>query len=113
MMAQRRVEEEIKPGEWHDVLWHQYMNCVDSLRMQNAVSASEEGTQAFMSHPSWEGFEGNVRILEAMCLGYDIVDDSFVKKHMEEKSVVVFGSLTRILKSKEFWREARPYLGKV
>ena len=105
--------EAIKPGEWHDVLWHQYMNCVDSLRIQNTETSGPpvQGLQGFKSHPSWETFEGNVRILEAMCQGYDLIDKDYKPK--EPNATVIFAALTSLLKRKKIWREGREDLGRL
>ena len=114
MSLQVQREEHIKPGEWHDVLWHHYMNRVDSLRSQAAESSTIPGLgPTFKSHPSFETFEGNVRILEAMCQGYGIIDVDFVKEHEKKSSTVLFADLTSLLKTKDFWKEGRPYLGRL
>lgn len=110
------IEQQVKPGEWHDVLWHQYMNCVDSLRSQNAESSASQGISSFTSYPSWEAFEGNVVILEAMCDGYDLLDDEYRKRRPKEAKIEgreMFSALTNLLKRKGVWKEARPYLGRV
>lgn len=121
-MLQRSIPysdvEQIKPGEWHDVLWHQYMNCVDSLRAQNASTLASEGVSSFTSYPSWEGFEGNVAILESMCEGYGLLDPDYKKKAPPEESNdrdgrKIFSALTDLLKRKGVWKEERPYLGRI
>ena len=117
MSLQTQQEESIKPGEWHDVLWHQYMNCVDSLRAQSAESNTIPGLgPMFKSHPSFETFEGNVVILEAMCEGYDLLDDAYRTKIPEGSKKTprdVFAALTSLLKRKGVWKEGRPYLGRI
>jgi len=114
MALQTLQKESIKPGEWHDVLWHHYMNCVDSLRSQAAESSTIPGFgPTFKSHPSFETFEGNVRILEAMCQGYGFIDDAFVKLHEKDSATSLFAELTKLLKTKDFWKEGRPYLGRI
>ena|SRR2546430_2742929 len=114
MSLQVLREESIKPGEWHDALWHHYMNCVDSLKAQAAESQSIPGIgPQFKSHPSIETFEGNVSILQAMCLGYGIIDEAFVKSREDSKATKLFAELTRVLKEKQFWKEDRPYLGRI
>jgi hypothetical protein len=121
-MLQRVIQypdiEQIKPGEWHDVLWHQYMNCVDSLRSQNASTTAAGGVSSFTSYPSWEGFEGNVAILESMCDGYGLLDELYRKKTPPEDASErdgrkVFSALTDLLKRKGVWKEERPYLGRI
>jgi hypothetical protein len=114
---QLQQQEPIKPGEWHDVLWHQYMNCVDSLHSQSAESQTIPGLgPMFKSHPSLETFDGNVIILEAMCEGYELIDEIYTKKIPEgsKKSPRdTFAALTSLLKRKGVWKEDRPYLGKI
>lgn len=113
MSSQLQREEYIKPGEWHDVLWHQYMNCVDSLKSQTATSQTVPGLgPVFKSGPSIETFEGNVIILEAMCQGYGLIDDDYRKKTAKTPKEV-FSALTDLLKRKGVWKEDRPYLGRV
>jgi hypothetical protein len=117
MSKQVFEKQEIQPGEWHDVLWHQYMNCVDSLHSQSAESQSIPGMgPIFRSHPSLETFDGNVIILEAMCEGYGLIDQDYQKKIPEgsKKSPRdTFSALTDLLKRKGVWKEDRPYLGRV
>ena len=117
MALQVQRDFPIKPGEWHDVLWHQYMNCVDSLRAQAAESSTIPGLgPGFKSHPSWETFEGNVGILEAMCDGYDLLDETYKKaipKGAKKSPKEVFAALTALLKRQKFWKEGRPYLGRI
>jgi hypothetical protein len=117
MSVQQIQKPEVKPGEWHDALWHQYMNCIDSLRAQAAESTGIPGIgPSFRSHPSFETFEGNVSILEAMCEGYGFIDDDYRKKVPEGKQVkgqVIFAALTDLLKRKNVWKEARAYLGRI
>lgn len=117
MSQQLQREEPIKPGEWHDALWHQYMNCVDSLRAQSAESSSIPGLgPMFRSHPSIETFDGNVTILEAMCEGYELIDDKYRAKIPEGSKKSQrdrFAALTTLLKRKGVWREETQYLGRI
>src|SRR5690349_8094824 len=114
MALRVQQDDPIKPGEWHDALWHQYMNCIDSLRAQSAESSSIPGLgPVFKSHPSIETFEGNVVILEAMCEGYDLIDEDYRKKIPEDGKKVPrerFAALTSLLKRRQVWKEDRPYL---
>ncbi len=107
-------EFHIKAGEWHDALWHQYMNTIDSLRAQSAESQTIPGLgPIFKSHPSIETFDGNVNILQWMCHGYGIIDDTFLTDNAKVTAGLRFAKLTKILKEKEFWKEARTYLGRI
>jgi len=113
-------EPQVRPGEWHDALWVQYMNCVNSLRAQSAESMAAQGTQRFESGPSWDAFEGNVIILEAMCEGYGLLDKDYdaILKEMNgdnhrADSNMLFAMLTRLLKQKAVWKERRAYLGRI
>jgi hypothetical protein len=54
-----------------------------------------------------------VRILEAMCQGYGFVNDEFVKTHAKDSATALFAELTKLLKTKDFWKEGRPYLGRI
>jgi hypothetical protein len=93
------------------------MNCVDSLRSQSAESQTIPGLgPSFKSHPSFETFEGNVIILEAMCEGYGLIDEDYRKKipdQSKNSSRDRFAALTELLKRKGVWQEARPYLGRI
>ena len=120
LSAAYRNEPEVRPGEWHDALWVQYMNCVNSLRTQSAESMAAQGTQRFESGPSWDAFEGNVIILEAMCEGYGLLDKAYdaILREMNgdshrADSNLLFAMLTRLMKQKGIWREKRAYLGRI
>lgn len=118
MALRIQPEQRIEPGAWDDALWHQFLNCIDSLRAQAAESSTIPGLgPVFKSHPSIETFEGNVIILEALCEGYGLIDDEYRKKIPEEDNKKTarqrFSALTALLKRKKGWSEDRPYLGRV
>ena len=95
------------------------MNCVDSLRSQNAETITSQGVSTFTSFPSLASFSGNVVILEAMCGGYGLIDDDYRKLIPEDQpedkfdAAKTFSALTALLKRKTMWKEERPYLGRI
>ena len=99
------IPREVKPGDFKDALWTQYLNCVNSLNTLETVSQPMPGmgiTQ-FASAPSIHKFEGNVRILRSMCDGYGLTKDNEDFKKPELKDAFIhFAALTDLLKEKVF-----------
>jgi len=105
LASQYQSDRIIKPGDFKEALWTQYMNCVNSLNTLETVTnpIPGMGITQFATAPSIHKFEGNVLILRSMCDGSGLVkDDEVFNKAKKEDSFTHFAALTELLKRKMF-----------
>jgi hypothetical protein len=106
-----QIQREVRPGDFKEALWTQYMNCINSLNTLETVNQPVPTIGAmFSSRPSWEKFELNVKILRSMCDGYGLTKDdvqfeksvNLIEKSPREQATRLFSALTELLKRKMF-----------
>ena len=101
----RTSKDKVRPGDFKDALWTQYLNTLNSLNTLETASMMEKGVSLMETHVALEKFNGNVDILESLCEGYGLLDADYGEVGYNRKfndSRKAFSKLTKLLKTRVF-----------